>query len=97
MFENPDFSEVFRSLDIEIRVLETNHDENHPSRPRIHFAGTMGDQSTMNGWVQMTPDDQIRWHFVRAIRLSSQCRFIIFTQTQQVSGEQGMAIWRFAL
>jgi hypothetical protein len=67
IFENPEFSEVFRSLDFEIRVLDSNEDELHPSRPRIYFAGTMGNQTTMNGYVQMTPDNQIRWHFVRNI------------------------------
>lgn len=35
-------------------------------RPTIHFTGGMGDPTTgsMSGFVEMTPEDNIRWHFV---------------------------------
>lgn len=65
IFEDPDFGEVFRSLEFTLRVTKTTTDINHPTRPAIHFVGEMPDVSTsMRGTVNMTPDDQIHWHFV---------------------------------
>ncbi|TFK68962.1 hypothetical protein BDN72DRAFT_797050 [Pluteus cervinus] len=65
-FERPDFVEVFRTLEIHIRVTRTLYDQRHPNRPTIYFVGAMGDPSTstINGRVQMTPDNQVQWHFV---------------------------------
>ena len=76
IFEASNFREVFRSLDVELCVTKTSIDPDHPTRPKIYFFGEMGDTSSsmMNGWVQMTPDDQVQWHFVSAI-LFTQSRY----------------------
>ncbi|KAF7980623.1 hypothetical protein HWV62_37414 [Athelia sp. TMB] len=63
IFDQPDFQEVFRSLpDVTFKVTSVEHDPDHPTRPKINFDGAM-DQLHMEGYVKMTPDDQIRWHF----------------------------------
>ncbi|KAL0961503.1 hypothetical protein HGRIS_006444 [Hohenbuehelia grisea] len=66
IFENPDFHEVFRTLQFQVHVTHTVQDDLHPTRPVIHFAGTLGIPSTatMTGYVRMTPEDEVRWHFV---------------------------------
>lgn len=59
------FTEVYHVLDMPIRVISTTPSSTHPSRPRLNFAGqVVHSLSTVIGWVEMTPDDQIRWHFV---------------------------------
>ena len=47
-----------------MRVTGNDESETNPKFPKIHFVGEMGDSSTMNGTVELTEDDQIRWHFV---------------------------------
>ncbi|KAF9522585.1 hypothetical protein CPB83DRAFT_864245 [Crepidotus variabilis] len=66
LFEAPDFREVFRSLNVNLVVARTEKDPDHPTRPIIYFYGQMVDPSTptMTGKIQMTPDNQVRWHFV---------------------------------
>ncbi|KAF9465325.1 hypothetical protein BDZ94DRAFT_1254290 [Collybia nuda] len=65
IFEQPSFGEVFRTLDVSLRVMRTHTDPNHPRRPIIFFAGEMaGTTSTITGQVKMTRDDQVQWHFV---------------------------------
>ncbi|KAF8074001.1 hypothetical protein FPV67DRAFT_1577079 [Lyophyllum atratum] len=65
IFAEPDFGEVFRSLDVNLRVLKTTPDPSHPNRPVIHFTGEMPESnSRMTGEVKMTPDDQVLWNFV---------------------------------
>ncbi|GLB38685.1 putative F-box domain-containing protein [Lyophyllum shimeji] len=65
VFESPDFGEVFRSMNVMLRVIGTRPDPDHPKRPIIDFAGAMLDNtSTMRGEVRMTPDNQVQWHFV---------------------------------
>ena len=94
IFCNPEFSEIFHSLDIVLRVLETTEDEAHPTRPQIHFLGQMRYQSDMSGWVRMTEDNQIRWHIVRA-----HCGDILSTYLHtisQISAEHGVPLWRSA-
>jgi hypothetical protein len=72
MFEDY-FREVFSSLDVELYVTQTCADPDHPTRPRIYFFGEMADPSTstLNGWVQMTPDDHVQWHFVSSALFAS--------------------------
>ena len=57
---------MFRSLNVKLCVAGTEEDPLHPTRPVIHFFGEMHDPSTstMTGWVKMTTDRQVRWHFV---------------------------------
>lgn len=47
-----------------MRVLSTEPDPDHPTRPKINFAGSIDNHATMVGWLKVTPDNQIRWHFV---------------------------------
>ncbi|KAI0819246.1 hypothetical protein BC628DRAFT_1403854 [Trametes gibbosa] len=63
IFENPDFHEVFRSIHVDLRVLGTEVDRDHPGRPRINFGGSVDGHAIFVGNVRVTPDNQIRWHF----------------------------------
>ncbi|KAI0715635.1 hypothetical protein C8T65DRAFT_643498 [Cerioporus squamosus] len=66
IFDGEDFVEVFRSIYVDLRVLSTEEDPDHPGRPRINFGGTVdgtGSTATIVGYVKVTPDDQIRYHF----------------------------------
>ncbi|CCL99733.1 uncharacterized protein FIBRA_01755 [Fibroporia radiculosa] len=63
IFDDPDFVEIFRCMDVELRVISTEADPNHPTRPKINFVGTANTNATMVGYVKITPDNQIRWHF----------------------------------
>ncbi len=67
LFEDPGFTDVFRSVEVTIRVLEVSPDPKHPKHPRIYFGGSMGQHSTstMSGYVHMTDENQVRWRFVR--------------------------------
>ncbi|KAH9949791.1 hypothetical protein B0H21DRAFT_725996 [Amylocystis lapponica] len=63
IFDDPGFVEVFRSISIELRVIGTEPDPAHPTRPVIRFAGEVDQHATVVGWVKVTPDNQIRWHY----------------------------------
>jgi len=66
LFVNPHFQEVFRTLEVRFEVSHTTPDPSYPSRPKIFYTGQMGMGSgyIMNGWVRMTKDEQVQWHFV---------------------------------
>ncbi|THU90983.1 hypothetical protein K435DRAFT_675057, partial [Dendrothele bispora CBS 962.96] len=63
---DPDFREIYRTLEVKVHVARTAPDKKHPGRPQIYFVGVMAAPSTsiMNGYVKMMDDGQIRWHFV---------------------------------
>ncbi|KAI0667709.1 hypothetical protein C8Q78DRAFT_1052179 [Trametes maxima] len=63
IFDDPDFVEVFRSIFLELRIIGTEDDPDHPGRPRINFGGSLDGHAIFVGWVKLTPDNQIRWHF----------------------------------
>ncbi|KAK0221470.1 hypothetical protein IW262DRAFT_1459675 [Armillaria fumosa] len=65
LFEDPGFTDVFRSVEVTVRVLEVSPDAKHPKHPRIYFGGSMGQHSmsTMSGYVHMTDENQVRWRF----------------------------------
>ncbi|KAJ3714166.1 hypothetical protein C8R42DRAFT_726657 [Lentinula raphanica] len=68
LLADPIFQEMFRSMTVRLQVTNVKEDPNHPGRPRIYFLGAV-EQSpdgspTINGYVCMTDDEQIRWHFV---------------------------------
>ena len=74
MFEDPDFREEYRALEVKLYVTRTDKDPEHPTRPVISFFGEMQNPSTstMTGRVKMTKDNQIQWHFVNySLRMSS--------------------------
>ena len=94
IFSDPGFVEIFRTIKVEMRVLSVEPDAQHPTRPRIHFAGNINNHATMVGYVCVTPDDRIRWHFVR----NKPCSCAVLHSLHlilQKSGEQGQAIWRY--
>lgn len=64
LFDDPDFVEVYRSFYVELRVLGTEADPEHPGYPRINFGGSIDGHAIMVGHLNLTSDDQIRWHFV---------------------------------
>ncbi|PIL22716.1 hypothetical protein GSI_15409 [Ganoderma sinense ZZ0214-1] len=63
IFDHPDFVEVYRSIYVELSVLGTEEDPDHPGRPRINFGGSIDGNAVIVGYVKVTPDDQIHWHF----------------------------------
>ncbi|KAH9841702.1 uncharacterized protein C8Q71DRAFT_738338 [Rhodofomes roseus] len=72
VLEDEDFVEVFRSINVEMRVISIEADPAHPGRPKINWFGSIGPFATMVGSVYLTPDDQIRWHFVSNAMWSSE-------------------------
>ena len=66
MFEDPEFMEVFRTLDVNLYLKRTEPDPAHPRTPVLYFFGEMQapSVSTMTGRVRMSVDNQIQWHFV---------------------------------
>ncbi|KIM40988.1 hypothetical protein M413DRAFT_72451 [Hebeloma cylindrosporum] len=66
IFEEEDFREVCRSLNVTLSVRRIEPDPEHPSRPILHFFGEMHQPSTstMTGTVRMTPDNEVEWKFV---------------------------------
>lgn len=65
VFRDPEFREEFRVLPVHFRVIGTEHDPYHVARPRLMFAGEVRDGQTMVGRVEMTPDEHLRWKWVR--------------------------------
>ncbi|GJF00321.1 hypothetical protein PsYK624_166060 [Phanerochaete sordida] len=63
LFERPDFAEVFGGLNVHLKLARTEHDPEHPTRPILHFTGESKTGTTMAGYVCVTSDDNIRWHF----------------------------------
>ncbi len=59
-----DFQEAHRTIHVELQVVSIEADVGHPKRPKIHFDGVVEGSARMVGWVAVTPDDHIRWHFV---------------------------------
>lgn len=64
IFEEGELQETFSAVDIFFRVINVEEDPDHPTRPRINYIGEMDGNFTIVGYVKLTPDDQIRWHFV---------------------------------
>ncbi|KAG0704455.1 hypothetical protein DFH29DRAFT_911428 [Suillus ampliporus] len=64
IFEDEELQETFSAVDIFFRVINVEKDPDHPTRPIINYVGEMDGNFTIVGYVKLTPDDQIRWHFV---------------------------------
>ncbi|KAG1728528.1 uncharacterized protein EDB91DRAFT_1060500 [Suillus paluster] len=64
IFEEEELQETFSAVDIFFRVINVEQDPDHPTRPKINYVGEMDGNFTIVGYVKLTPDDQIRWHFV---------------------------------
>jgi hypothetical protein len=80
IFERPDFVEVFGGFNLKLSLMRSEADALYPTRPILHFSGqserteTDG-RTTMHGWVRVTPDGHIRWHFVSSSRYMRCCVF----------------------
>ena len=66
LFEDPSFEEAFGSVNMQCHIVSHEPDPHHPTRPIIHFAGGSENEPYLCGWVKLTPDGHIRWHFVSA-------------------------------
>lgn len=64
IFQDPLFTEVFRTLHIKIKLVSAERDPDHPTRPKLLWKGAISGTHVMSGWVRVTPDNHIRWHFV---------------------------------
>jgi hypothetical protein len=65
LFRDPAFHETFRVIPVHFRVIGTEKDPDHPTRPRLIFAGEVRDGQTMVGRVEMVPEGHLRWKWVR--------------------------------
>ncbi|CAL1712181.1 unnamed protein product [Somion occarium] len=63
LFDDPNFIEIFRTINVKFHVKDSEPDPNHPTRPKLHFDGEIEGHAHMFGWVAITPDDNLRWHF----------------------------------
>jgi hypothetical protein len=64
LFEDPNFVEEFSVYQFTIRFTSAEHDESHPTRPKLFFTASTSRDSTMEGCVSVTSDNNIRWCFV---------------------------------
>lgn len=65
MFQDPGFRDTFRVLPTYFRVIGFEEDPGRPTRPHIIFGGEVSIGQTIIGRTEMTPDDQLRWKWVR--------------------------------
>lgn len=105
-FDDPNFGEALRSLDVEFKILAVGKPpENYPypERPPIHFRGRIilahddemneieAPNANMLGTVSMTTDGEIRWSFVSDLLSKVSSSMLI---QQKTSGEDGHVVWR---
>ncbi|KAG6830573.1 hypothetical protein H0H92_016024 [Tricholoma furcatifolium] len=65
IFDDIDYGEVYRTLNLDLKLVATTPDPKNPKRPIIHFAGEMPDTtSTMSGRIEMLADGQVQWKFI---------------------------------
>ncbi|KAG2046576.1 hypothetical protein BDR06DRAFT_964924 [Suillus hirtellus] len=64
IFEDGELEETFSAVDIFFRVINVERDPDHPTRPKINYVGEMDGNFSIVGYVKLTPDHQVRWHFV---------------------------------
>ncbi|KIK23521.1 hypothetical protein PISMIDRAFT_100267 [Pisolithus microcarpus 441] len=64
VFEGDNVPEMHASVTMYFRVIGIEPDPDHPTRPRINYAGEHDSEFSVIGYVKLTPDDQIRWHYV---------------------------------
>ncbi|KAG6329029.1 hypothetical protein ID866_10061 [Astraeus odoratus] len=63
IFEGDEVQEMHSSVTFYFRVTDIEHDPDHPTRPKISYAGELDGHFSVLGWVRLTPDDQVWWHF----------------------------------
>ena len=77
IFEDENFEEALRFLEFELRLFRVEDGSastpsSCSSRPTLHFVGSVSGNAHVKGRVYMTPDEQVRWSFVRPSRRFSQ-------------------------
>ncbi|KIK78769.1 hypothetical protein PAXRUDRAFT_16695 [Paxillus rubicundulus Ve08.2h10] len=55
--------ETYSSIDLYFRVIDVEPDPLHQTRPKINFIGELDGNFTLMGFVKLTADDQVWWHF----------------------------------
>ena len=70
MFDDPDFEEIFRFLDVRFTLTETIANPLFPTRPTISFSGDIRGIYMMKGTGSMTAEREVRWKFVSPSYLS---------------------------
>ncbi|KAI6102344.1 hypothetical protein EDD16DRAFT_365202 [Pisolithus croceorrhizus] len=63
IFEDDSVPEMHASVTMYFRVVGVEPDPDHPTRPKINYAGEHDGRFSVAGYVKLTPDHQIRWHF----------------------------------
>lgn len=63
LFDDPDYEEVFRYLDVQFKVTKYTPNPQFPSRPTISFSGDIRGVYMMKGTVSMTTEKEARWKF----------------------------------
>lgn len=70
IFEDDDFQEAVRLIELDLRIVKKAADSQNPTRPILHFEGSsknttqQGNETRVRGTVQMTADGQVRWKYV---------------------------------
>lgn len=65
-FDTVYFREVLHTLTIDIHITESEPDLLHPTRPKLYFSSDDVNQP-FTGWVAYTPEEHVRWYFVRPL------------------------------
>ncbi|KAF9240212.1 hypothetical protein BU15DRAFT_74129 [Melanogaster broomeanus] len=58
-----DVDETYSSLSIYFRVIGIEPDPSHPTRPQINYIGELDGKFSIVGFVKLTADDQVWWHY----------------------------------
>ncbi|KAF9222953.1 hypothetical protein BS17DRAFT_755351 [Gyrodon lividus] len=58
-----DAEETYSSIVLYFRVINVEPDPSHPTRPKINYIGELDGTFTLVGFVKLTADDQVWWHF----------------------------------
>ncbi|KAI0086927.1 hypothetical protein BDY19DRAFT_957399 [Irpex rosettiformis] len=65
VFEDADFTEAFNPLELSLHITDAEYDEDHPTRPIIHFKGiSKADETDVEGTVRISSEGHIKWQFV---------------------------------
>ncbi|KAL4073295.1 hypothetical protein V8B97DRAFT_1869417 [Scleroderma yunnanense] len=64
MFEDDTVSEDHHAIQVRFRITGIEPNTTHPFRPRTNYSGdALGGEFPVTGFVELTPDNQVRWHF----------------------------------
>ena len=60
--------EDHHAVRVGFRITSFKPNSDHPCRPEINYTGdALNGDLIVTGFVRLTPDNQVRWHFVRRI------------------------------